>query len=338
MVQNKKNVGVLLVNLGTPEAATVSGVRKFLKAFLSDGRVVRIPRFIWWFILRLFILPFRPYKTVKAYQAIWTEHDSPMRSIAFKQARLVQERLSRLDSDTQFFVEPAMTYCRPSLGEAIEMLSNKNVSELIVLPLFPQYSSTTTAAVFDAFYKHYKKRPVVPKHSFIDAYHNDAQYIDALTQSVKQYWTDNGRSERLLMSFHGLPVDYSKTEPYYEQCEETAQLLAAKLGLKDDEWAFSFQSRFGLQKWLEPSTEGIIVAWANTGCESVDVICPGFSADCLETLEEIAMGGLDLYIEHGGKSFRYIPALNAQNDHISAICGLIINEVQQKYEQKAATT
>lgn len=325
MVQ-KKHIGVLLVNLGTPESATPAGVRAFLKAFLSDSRVVRVPKLIWWFILRLFILPFRPKKVAKAYQAVWYDNDSPMRVITKAQAAKLYAAFNEMQSDVVYHVAPAMTYGEPSLTKALETFEQQGIEQIIVLPLYPQYSSTTTAPVFDRISHYFKRRSVIPAIRFIDNYHDHPQYIAALANSVKEHWQVHGRAEKLMMSFHGIPVDYSKKEPYAQHCEQTAKLLARALDLQSDDWMLTFQSRFGLQKWLEPFTEDVLTEWAKQGVKKVDVLCPGFSADCLETLEEIALAAGETFKTHGGQDLMYIPALNSRPDHINMLKSIVLSE------------
>lgn len=313
-------LGVLLVWLGTPEAPTVSAVRRFTRDFLSDPRVVEIPRIIWWPLLHGVILPFRPRRTAKAYAELWKHYgDSPLRRYSQAQCERLAERLLDRYGDC-VSVAHAASYGRPSIAERLEMFQRDGVDHVVVLPLYPQYSATTTAAVFDQVARTLMRLRDMPGLSVIRGYHDHPMYIDALAASVEAHWREHGRSQRLLLSFHGIPqrnVDLG--DPYFKQAQETCQLLSARLGLKPDQWGISFQSRLGRARWLQPYTSELLREWGELGVDSVDVICPAFASDCLETVEEIAIENRDIFLEAGGKVFRYIPCLNDQPLHIDLL-------------------
>ena len=309
---------VLLANLGTPEEPTASSVRKYLAEFLSDRRVIRTPRWIWRPILHGFILRVRPEKSAEAYKKIWTEEGSPLLTITLKQAKALDERLGN-----DITVLPAMRYGQPSIKSVLDQVQSE-VENLFVLPLYPQYSTTTTASTFDTVAAALISWQKLPKLKLIGDYHNNVRYIDALAASVTNYRKQNGAGEILLFSYHGLPQEYiGEDEPYQDQCLETTRLVVEKLGLDQNEWTVSFQSRVGLKVWLMPYTDETVREFAVNGMKKIDVICPGFSADCLETLEEIAMQNQEFFIESGGEKLRYIPALNDNTDHIEALAKIV---------------
>ena len=318
-----ESLGVLLVNLGTPDAPTPRAVRRYLKEFLWDPRVVELPRILWWLILHGFILRFRPARSAEAYAKIWTEDGSPLliHSRAIAEA-ITQQLNARFSGNVN--VELAMTYGEPSVERAMAKLFASGVQRIVCLPLYPQYSSTTTASVYDAVTTRLGQRRWVPELRFINHYHDARGYISALAQSVREYWEQNGRGDRLLFSFHGLPkANLDKGDPYHCQCHKTARLVAEALDLADDAWSLSFQSRVGRAEWLRPYTDETVAEFGRQGLERLDVVCPGFAADCLETLEEIAMQNGELFSRSGGGSLNYIPALNARDDHVSFLAGLI---------------
>jgi len=315
--------GVLFCNLGTPIAPTPGAVRSFLREFLSDPRVVEIPRPIWWLILNLIILPFRPRHVAKAYESVWTDRGSPLRAIMEDQCEGLAAKL-KSQTGTEVPVSLAMCYGEPSISQAMQTLKKQGVRRLLVLPAYPQYSATTTAAVFDLVSRELQSWRWIPELRIINDYHDDSRYIDALAASVSAFREKNLTSQRLLMSFHGLPEAMLLAgDPYFCQCQKTARLLAEKLNLREDEWAISFQSRLGKAKWLQPYTDKTLEQWAKDGIKSVDVVCPGFSADCLETLEEMAMQNRDVFLENGGQQYQYIPALNASDAHIAFFTDLV---------------
>jgi ferrochelatase len=318
-----ESLGILLINLGTPDEPSTAAVRRYLAQFLWDPRVVEVPRPIWWLILHGFILRTRPARSAKAYRKIWTDQGSPLLLYLKAQAEKLQATLSsRLSGPVH--VEVGMSYGNPSIEEALDRLHDKFVRRVVVLPMYPQYSGTTTASVFDAVAQSLSKRRWVPEFRFINHYHDSAGYIDSLAASIRDHWVEHGRGERLLMSFHGVP---KKTlldgDPYHCQCQKTARLVAEALQLDKGEWQVSFQSRVGRAEWLRPYTDETLEAWGRERAGLVDVVCPGFSADCLETLEEIAMENAEIFREAGGGDLRYVPALNARDDHVDFLSGLV---------------
>ena len=313
--------GVVLVNLGTPQSPSVSSVRRFLRQFLSDSRVVELPKPIWWFILNGIILVVRPRKSAHAYRSIWQEGGSPLMINANKQADGLQRFLQSAECDNAF-VRHAMRYGEPSIAAVFDELTGQGIDRVIVLPMYPQYSASTTASIFDALGDALGKRRFVPDIRFVHSYAVRAEYIECLEQSVRQHWSENGQSECLVISFHGLPQEMcDRGDPYRQQCTETANLLAEKLEIQN--WRICFQSRFGPKAWLQPYTEDVLGELPKQGVSSVDVICPGFSSDCLETLEEVNIEYRQLYLESGGKSFSYIPCLNDRAEHIEMLAQFV---------------
>ncbi len=303
---------IVLVNLGTPEAPTAAAVRRYLKEFLSDPRVVEIPRAIWWFILNLIILPFRSSQSAKKYASIWTNEGSPLKVHTAKQAKLLAGYLG--ERGHQVRVEYAMRYGSPSVPDVLSKLKADGCDRILVLPAYPQYSGTTTASIFDAVFSHYAKERNVPELRFIKHYHDHEGYIRALQKSVLAHWDMAGRPDKLVMSFHGVPKrTLLLGDPYHCECHKTARLLAKELGLTQDQYLVTFQSRFGKAEWLQPYTAPTLQKLAKEGVQRVDVICPGFTSDCLETLEEIAMEVRHDFLTAGGKDFNYIACLN-END------------------------
>lgn len=317
-----KKIGILLTNTGTPEHPTPRAVRRYLKQFLSDKRVVKIPRAIWLPILYFLILPFRARQSAELYQKIWTEHGSPMRYLKQLLSQKLHTHLSAQNPDV--YVEVGMNYSTPSIHDALEKLKKHGIDELIVLPLYPQYSNTTTAASLDQVNAELAAWPALPAIKFIRDYATAPAYIEALAASVNTYWKQHGRHEHLLISFHGLPKRFADAgDPYPTRCEQTANLLAEALQLKKDEWTLCYQSQFGYDKWLTPSTQQLIKTLPTQGIKQIDVICPGFSIDCLETLEEIAKRGKQDFLAAGGTSLRMIPALNDSREHVVMLSEII---------------
>lgn len=319
---SSKKLGVLLVNLGTPDEPTPKAVRRYLKEFLSDVRVVDAPRLIWWFVLRVILL-IRPKPVSEAYESIWWDEGSPLMVISRRQQQALEKALKD-DLGIDVPVALAMTYGQPSMEEAAKRLREEGVASIVVLPLYPQNSSSTTAAVFDRLADALKPCPHMPELHFINEYHSHPDYIHALANSIQQHWQENGKAQKLLMSFHGIPQSYEdKGDPYPHQCRETARLVAEQLGLQDDEWLCSFQSRFGRQEWVKPYTDYVLKEWGEQGIESVNIISPAFAADCLETLEELKEENREYFLEAGGKEYSYIPALNDNPDHIQLMVNLV---------------
>jgi ferrochelatase len=318
-----ESTGVLVVNLGTPDAPTTSAVRRFLRQFLSDPRVVEYPRLLWWLILNLVILVIRPPRSAAAYRKVWTDQGSPLLFHSRAIVKKLRDRLTAI-SYTPIVVELGMTYGEPSISNAIDKLLEKGARRIVVLPLYPQYSGTTTASVFDVVARKLGRLRWIPETRFINNYHDVPGYINALAASVRESWEVNGRGQKLLMSFHGVPEStLLNGDPYHCQCQKTARLLADELGLGEGDWTISFQSRVGREKWLAPYTDQTIKELGREGLSRVDVICPGFSADFLETQEEIAMQNAGFFSAAGGGSLHYIPSLNARDDHVRFLAELI---------------
>ncbi|CAL62772.1 Ferrochelatase (Protoheme ferro-lyase) (Heme synthetase) [Herminiimonas arsenicoxydans] len=309
---------VLLVNLGTPDAPTTSAVRTYLNEFLSDPRVVEIPRVIWWFILKLIILPFRSGKSAKKYAAIWSNEGSPLRVHTEKQAKLLTGYLGARGHEVR--VEYAMRYGSPSVPEVLRKLKADGCDRILVLPAYPQYSGTTTASIFDAVFKHYARERNVPELRFVKHYHDHESYIRALQKSVLAHWDMAGRPDKLVMSFHGVPKrTLTLGDPYFCECHKTARLLAKELDLTEDQYVVTFQSRFGKAEWLQPYTAPTLQKLAKSGVKRVDVLCPGFTSDCLETLEEIGIEVRRDFLQAGGQDFNYIACLNENDAWIKAL-------------------
>ena len=301
---------IVLVNLGTPDAPTRSAVKRYLKQFLSDPRVVEIPRLVWWFILNWIILPLRSGASAKKYQMIWTRDGSPLKVHTQKQANLLAEALEERGHEG-VQVRMAMRYGSPSLAQVLDELKAENCDRIAVLPAYPQYSGTTTGSIWDAVFAHYKDIRNVPELRLVKHYHDHDGYIDALHDTVLAHWETHGRGQKLVMSFHGVPKrTLLLGDPYYCECQKTARLLASRLRLSPDEYVVTFQSRFGKAEWLQPYTAPTVAELARQGVQRVDVICPGFTSDCLETLEEISMEVKHDFEAAGGKEFHYIPCLN----------------------------
>ena len=302
--------GVLLVNLGTPDAPTPSAVRRYLREFLWDPRVVQIPRPLWWLILNFLVLPFRSAKTARKYASIWKPDGSPLRIYHLRQAQMLRGYIGE-KLKPALPVVAAMRYGRPSIAEGLAELAAKDVKRVLVVPLYPQYAASTTASVEDAVTKALRKKRDRPQVKVLHDFHAHPAYAQAIAKNVNEYWMKHGRPDRLVMSFHGLPrsvVDAG--DPYEGQCRESARLIATELGWNDKRTVIAFQSRFGKAEWVKPYTSDTLAALGRDGTGRVDVICPGFAADCLESLEEIAIEGLDTFLKAGGKEFHYIPTTN----------------------------
>lgn len=315
--------GVLLVNLGTPEAPTSGAVRRFLKQFLWDPRVVELPRPLWWLVLNGIILRIRPSRSAAAYREIWTDEGSPLllysSALAEGLAKTLEQRAPGF-----FRVELGMSYGTPSISDAIDKLQRAGARRLLVLPLYPQYSGTTTASVFDFVTRKLGRMRWIPEMRFINQYHDAPGYIAALAASIREYWQEHGRGAHLLFSFHGVPkYTLEGGDPYHCQCQKTGRLVAEALGLGKDEWTLSFQSRVGRDEWLRPYTDETVAELGKNKIGRLDVVCPGFATDCLETLEEIAMQNAEFFTEAGGEELQYIPCLNARDDHVGLLASLV---------------
>lgn len=316
-MENKKKQGVLLVNLGTPDAATPAAVRRFLSEFLHDKRVVSLTRWLWCPILHGVILPIRSPKVAKLYQSVWMDQGSPLLVYSQRQVAKLQDKL-------QMPVALGMTYGNPSLKSGIEALMAQGVEEVIVLPLYPQYSGTTTAAVSDGLTKAFKQLPVIPGYRFIRDYYSHPGYVKALAESVRKHWRENGQGDHLVCSFHGIPKRLADQGDIYPQhCEQTTELLAQELGLSADKITMTYQSRFGREEWLKPYTDETLEELPKQGIKKLDIMAPAFSVDCLETLEEISDQCKETFIEAGGEAFSYIKCLNDNEEHIQMMAELV---------------
>lgn len=316
-------LGVLILNLGTPDAPTTPALRKYLGQFLADPRVVEVPRILWRVILHGVILRIRPKRSAAAYRTVWTEEGSPLLVHTQAQAIALQQEL-RAEYGDDIVVEFAMRYGNPSVESALEKLFQSGVRKLLALPLYPQYSGSTSASTFDAIAQDFTKRRWLPDFRFVSHYHDHPEYIDAIAQSVQEFRKEHGSADKLVFSYHGVPKKYLlKGDPYYCECYKTTRLVAAKLGLNENEYMTTFQSRFGREEWLKPYTDATLKSFPSQGVKNVQVICPGFSSDCLETVEEIDEENREYFMESGGEFFSYIPCLNAQPRHIDMLKSLI---------------
>ncbi|MCK4951749.1 MAG: ferrochelatase [Gammaproteobacteria bacterium] len=331
--QAQTRIGILISNLGTPDAPTPAALRKYLAEFLSDPYVIDKPRWLWWFILHGVILRLRPGRAAKSYQKIWTSEGSPLLEISKKQVRALQAKLApRFNYPVRVVL--AMRYGNPSIQQGINELKEFGATQLIVLPLYPQYSRTTTKSTFVAVESELEGSSLGSNIYSINNYHEEGDYINTVAESINAYWKKNGKSQHLLFSFHGLPQRYADNgDPYAEQCQRTAELIAAKLELDGNEWRLTFQSRFGPDPWLQPYTDKTLIALAEEGTKSVDIITPGFPADCLETLEEIAIENRDIFLNAGGDTYNYIPCLNEDPNHIEMMANLITRHYQAWIEK-----
>ncbi len=318
---------VLYCNLGTPDSPTSTDVRRFLAEFLGDPRVVEIPRLIWLLILHGIILRVRPAKSAAKYASIWTKEGSPLKVWTEKQAKLLQGWLALRGHDVQ--VRYAMRYGSTSIASQLDALKAAGTTRVLILPAYPQYSATTTASLFDAVYQWAGRTRAIPELRFVNHYHDHPRYIGALAGRVKDYWVANGQPDVLVMSFHGVPERTLQLgDPYHCECMKTARLLAESLGLSKEQYKVTFQSRLGRAKWLEPYTEPSLITMGQSGVKRVDVVCPAFTSDCLETLEEINMEAREAFLHAGGKEFHYIPCLNDDPAWINALCAITEGHLQ----------
>ena len=327
----RERIGILVTNLGTPDAPTTGAVRRYLAEFLADPRVIEVPRWVWRLILHGVVLRIRPRRSARAYAKIWMPEGAPLLVHSRSIAEALQARWAGSPGAHRAVRQPdrltvalGMRYGAPSIAEAIHALREAGATRLAVLPLYPQYSGATGGSTFDAVAAVLSGWRRVPALRFIDHYHDDPGYIGALAASIEAVWSESGHPDRLLFSFHGLPRRYLDAgDPYHCECHKTARLVAEKLGLDPGTWLVAFQSRVGREEWLRPYTDETLVEWGREGLGRVDVVCPGFSADCLETLEEVAILGRESFVAAGGGQLRYIPALNAGERHIEALAALV---------------
>ncbi|KGK41906.1 ferrochelatase [Nitrincola sp. A-D6] len=316
-------IGVLITNLGTPDEPTTPALRRYLKEFLSDPRVVEVPRPIWWFILNGVILNIRPAKSAAAYREVWTDAGSPLLTHTQDQCAALKKYFSDRYGD-RVQVEFAMRYGNPSITSVLEKLQQAGVRKLVVLPLYPQYSGATSASTFDAIAADFTQRRWLPDLNFISHYPDFEPYITALADKVRHFQAEHGVPDKLILSYHGVPKRYLlQGDPYHCECHKTSRLLAEQLGLQPDQYLTTFQSRFGREEWLKPYTDETLKSLPAKGVKSVQVFCPGFSSDCLETIEEIGQENREYFIESGGESYAYIPALNADASHIDMMVQLL---------------
>lgn len=321
-------IGVLITNLGTPQAPNKQALRPYLKEFLSDPRVVEVPRLIWWMILNLVILNIRPSRSAKAYSTVWTEQGSPLMVHTQNQADALRDSLKAKFGD-HVVVEFAMRYGQPSVDSVIDSMLQQGVRQLLVLPLYPQYCASTTASTFDAVADSFRQRRWMPGLRFVTHYHDNPDYIDACANKIREHWEQNGSADKLIFSYHGIPKRYLLNgDPYHCECHKTSRLIAEKLGLEKGQYMTCFQSRFGREEWLKPYTDHTLKALASDGVKSVQVVCPGFSADCLETIEEIGEENRDYFLEAGGERYEYIDALNSDPEHIEMLTNLVVQNLQ----------
>lgn len=318
--QDNTKIGILINNLGSPDSFQPKSVRRYLKEFLSDPRIIETPKILWWPILNLIILNTRPKKSAAAYESIWTKAGSPL--ITISQDLVVKLGQKNWSRHVEFAL--AMRYGNPSIKSALQELQNKGCTKILVLPLYPQYSATTTASTFDKLTSELRQVRALPELRFINQYYNESVYIEAICQSIRQHWQQYGKADKLILSFHGIPQEYvDRGDPYQQQCLATGAAIAEQLELQDKQWMTTFQSRLGPKKWLQPYTNVTLKKLAKKRVESVQLVCPGFSIDCLETLEENDEENKDIFLQAGGKHFETISCLNDSDLHIAMLQSII---------------
>jgi ferrochelatase len=335
-MKNAPLTGLLLTNTGSPAAPTPEALRPYLQQFLSDPRVVDYPRWLWGPILHGVILRTRPRRSARLYENVWTPEGSPLVAITQRQAEGIRQLLGE-----PFPVQIAfgMRYGEPSIAHGLRQLRGQGVSRLLIFPLFPQFTGATTTSTFDAVMEEIASWPDLPEIRTIDNYHRHPAYLRALVNSICETWMETGQPDRLLFSFHGIPERYRRNgDPYREQCEATARAVASALNLETGRWWVTFQSRFGPEPWLQPYTDQTLESWGREGVRSVHVLCPGFSADCLETVDEIGREARHTFLTAGGQAFHYIPALNDRPDHLAALTNILIDHLQHWLPEKADAT
>lgn len=333
-------IGVLITNLGTPKSPTPKALRHYLAEFLSDPRVIEFPRLLWKFILHGIILRVRPRRSAAAYKTVWREEGSPLMIYTKAQQKKLSAALNK-EYSQQVLVDFAMRYGSPSISERLEYFQQQGVRKLLVVPLYPQYCAATSASTFDAIANDFSQRRWLPDLRFISHYHDYPPYIDTVAQSIRQFRETHGTADKLLFSYHGIPLRYlHKGDPYHCECYKTSRLIAEKLGLNKDEYLTVFQSRFGREEWLKPYTDATLKSLPSQGIKSVQIVCPGFAADCLETIEEIGEENREYFIAAGGEKYQYIPALNARDSHIDMLAGLVKENLQgwPAYDKDAGET
>jgi protoporphyrin/coproporphyrin ferrochelatase len=325
--------GVIITNLGTPDAPEPQALRRYLKEFLSDPRVIEVPRLIWWFILNLVIVPLRSRSSAKNYKTVWTDDGSPLLDITLRQASALQTKVDQSYGINKVVVAGAMRYGNPSIKSILQSFTKENIRNIVVLPLYPQYCAATNGSTFDAFAKELQQYRWVPEFKFISGYHLKPSYINAMANSISDYVNTKGMPDILLFSYHGIPQKYlDRGDPYYCFCVQTTRLIQQKLKLEDDKVITTFQSRFGKEQWLQPYTDKTLQSLPAQNMKKIAVVCPGFSSDCLETLEEIKLENKEYFIDAGGESYDYIPCLNDDPDHIDMMSDLITENLPNQYE------
>lgn len=331
------NTGVLLINLGTPDAPTPAALRPYLKEFLSNRRVIEVPRLIWWPILYGFILPFRPKQSAEKYALIWTAEGSPLKVHTERQTALLAEML-RNTVNNKLVVEYAMNIGNPSVTSVLNKMKSAGCDRILVIPLFPQYAASSTAAAMDAVFAALNHTRNMPAIRTVKQYHDHPGYIAALAQNIREYWEQHGQPDKLIISFHGVPrKNLDKGDPYFCFCQKTGRLLAEALNLEQSQYQVCFQSRFGRAQWLQPYTAETLENLGKNQTRRVDIVCPGFVSDCLETLEEIAIEGKKIFIEAGGKEYHYIPCLNERADWIAALADIVQSNLHGWLESAPAS-
>jgi ferrochelatase len=323
----KARIGVLITNLGTPDAPEPGSVRRYLKQFLSDPRIVEMPRLLWWLILHGVILNIRPRRSAANYKKIWTAEGSPLlvhtRNLSNGLGKELQQRFGKT-----LIIDFAMRYGSPSIESVLQSQLQRGVTKLLVLPLYPQYSGTTSGSTFDAIAADFSQRRSLPEFRFLNNYHNHPAFILALANQIRNHWQQCGRADKLIFSYHGEPRRYvDNGDPYQAQCEETTRLVAQVLALEEPQFMTAYQSRFGREEWLRPYLDETLKSFPGEGIKSVQIICPGFAADCLETLDEIALENRDYFLQAGGERYEYIPCLNSDEEHIETLATVISEQI-----------
>ena len=326
--EDKQKIGVIICNLGSPDSYSIKDVRKYLREFLSDTRVIEVPKIIWWLVLNLFILPFRPRKSAALYKSVWLEEGSPL--LVYSKRFL--SKIKNLNEKSEFIeFELAMRYGNPSLEKALFSLKERNCRKILLLPLFPQYSAVTAATIFDKVSAILSRWRWVPSLHFVSGYHDNFEYINALAKSIKNH-EFYGKQDKLVFSYHGIPKKYfDEGDPYHCFCQKTSRLVAEALGLEENQYITSFQSRLAAagREWLKPYTSELMEKLPKEGVKKILILSPGFSMDCLETIEEIDEENKEIFLDSGGEVFNYISCLNDNNEHVEAINNLITNKISQ---------
>ena len=325
--RREPRIGVIITNLGTPDAPVAGSLRRYLKEFLSDPRIVELPRLLWWLILHGVILVVRPKRSSANYKKIWTDQGSPLRVHTRDLANGLTEKL-QAQCGKDLIVDFAMRYGSPAIEEVLQSQLSRGVDKLLILPLYPQYSCTTTGSTFDAIAADFSQRRTLPEFRFLNHYYNHPAFILAQANKIKMHWQQHGPADKLIFSYHGEPKRYVDAgDPYQRECEETTRLVAQALSLQESQYTTAYQSRFGREEWLRPYLDETLKAFPENGVKSVQIICPGFAVDCLETLDEIAMENRGYFLQAGGERYEYIPCLNSDADHIDALATVISEQL-----------